>query len=127
MCANESRTFPGAWGELADLLRETYDCLANAGRSGARQQDVVDLSRAARQAVRGAADDVDMAVTIVEQIVLDARSLTGDGSDRGAGGVAEPLRHKPSPGVDIGLERQSVLPSYAMSSTGSTTCTGGHQ
>ncbi len=127
LCANESEMFPGRWAQLADLLREAHESLARAGAAGARGDDVVALSRATRHAVRDATADVEGAVAAVQRVVLDARNLAAPRAREGPDGGCEPLRHKPSPGVDIGLDRPSVIPSYAMSSTGSTMCTGGHQ
>ena len=70
-----SPDFPGSWGELADLLRDTHQSLARAGAAGARDDEVVALSRAARKAVRRAEIDLEEAVAEVSLLARDARSL----------------------------------------------------
>jgi hypothetical protein len=80
LCANESQAFPGRWGELAELLRQAHDSLTRAGAAGARDEDLVALSRATRSAVRDARADVDRAVATVERVVLDAGTLAAPGA-----------------------------------------------
>lgn len=75
MCHKGSPCFPGSWGELADLLRETHEALAQAGAAGVRDDEVVALSRAARKAVRCAEVDLEKAVEEVSLLARDARSL----------------------------------------------------
>lgn len=75
MCANNSAGFPGRWGELAELLRETHATLELAGAAGVCTAELAAVSRAARQAVKHAGSDVDLAVEEVGRLVLDARSL----------------------------------------------------
>jgi hypothetical protein len=75
LCSNDFQRFPGRWGELADLLRQTQVCLEEADAAGVRTADLAAVSRAARHAVKDADRDVDRAVDLVGRVVLDARSL----------------------------------------------------
>jgi hypothetical protein len=74
---NDFPPFPEPWGELAHLLRETHERLEEAGAAGVDRAELAALSRAARHALKVAADDPGEAVERVGLVVLDARELAG--------------------------------------------------
>ena len=77
MRTNDFDGFPEPWGELAQLLRDAHEQLEEAGAAGVDRAELAALSRAARLAVRDAAEDPERAVARAGRVVLDARELAG--------------------------------------------------